>query len=117
MVDAAIETFGKIGQRRKWKQDYSKPWFDKNCSKNRTIIHKARKRYSFLKNAENRRKIRLASKEYKASLNRAFTEYQQTAAEELRNVSKKPSFPKALPFFYLSTTFFISFSVIGLFRN
>jgi uncharacterized phage-associated protein len=26
---------------------------------------------------------------YKASLNRAFTEYQQTAAEELRNVSKK----------------------------
>jgi hypothetical protein len=88
-TDAAIETFGKIGQRRKWKQDYSKPWFDKNCSKNRTIIHKARKRYSFLKNAENRRKIRLASKEYKASLNRAFTEYQQTAAEELRNVSKK----------------------------
>ena len=31
----------------------------------------------------------MASKEYKASLNRAFTEYQQTAAEELRNVSKK----------------------------
>jgi hypothetical protein len=28
-----------------------------------------------------------------------------------------PSFLKALPFFYLSTTFFISFSVIGLFRN
>jgi hypothetical protein len=28
-----------------------------------------------------------------------------------------PSFPKALPFLNLSTTFFISFSVIGLFRN
>lgn len=75
-TDAAIETFGKIGQRRKWKQDDSKPWFDKNCSKNRKRIHKARKRYSFLKNAENRRKMRLASKEYKASLNRALTEYQ-----------------------------------------
>jgi hypothetical protein len=25
-TDAAIETFGKIGQRRKWKQDDSKPW-------------------------------------------------------------------------------------------
>ena len=33
--------------------------------------------------------MRLACKEYKASLNRAFTEYQQKAAEELRNVSKK----------------------------
>jgi hypothetical protein len=31
----------------------------------------------------------LASKEYKALLNRAFTEYQQKAVEELRNVSKK----------------------------
>ena len=46
-TDAAIETFGKIGQRRKWKQYDSKPWFDKNCSKNRKKIHKARKRYSF----------------------------------------------------------------------
>lgn len=52
-------------------------------------FHKARKRYSFLKNAENRRKMRLTSKEYKVSLNRAFTEYQQKASEELRNVSKK----------------------------
>jgi hypothetical protein len=33
--------------------------------------------------------LRLASKEYKALLNRAFTEYQQKAVEELRNVSKK----------------------------
>jgi hypothetical protein len=44
-----LETFGKIGQRGKWKQDDSKPWFDKNCSKNRKKNHKARKRYSFLK--------------------------------------------------------------------
>ena len=43
----------------------------------------------FKKNAEHRRKMRLASKEYKALLNRAFTEYQQKAAKELRNVSKK----------------------------
>jgi ADP-heptose:LPS heptosyltransferase len=74
-TDAAIETFGKIGQRRKWKQDDSKPWFDNNCLKNRKKNHKARKRYSFLKNAENRRNMTLASKEYKVSLNRAFTEY------------------------------------------
>ena len=44
---------------------------------------------AFLKNAENRRKMRLASKEYKASLNRVFTEYQQKTTEELRKVSKK----------------------------
>ena len=39
-IDAAIETFGKIGQQRKWTQDDSKPWFEKNCSKNRNKIHK-----------------------------------------------------------------------------
>ena len=33
--------------------------------------------------------MRLASKKYKVLLNRVFTEYQQKAAEELRNVSKK----------------------------
>jgi hypothetical protein len=33
--------------------------------------------------------MRLASKECKALLNRDFTEYQQKAAEEQRNVSKK----------------------------
>jgi len=59
--------------------------FDKKNSKNRNKFHKAQKRYSFLKNAENRRKMRLTSKEYKVSLNKAFTEYQQKAAEELRS--------------------------------
>ena len=60
------------------------------------IVHKIEKKFikhekdtAFFKNAENRRKMRLASKEYKASLNRVFTEYQQKAAEELRKVSKK----------------------------
>ena len=48
-TDAVIETFGKIGQRGKWKQDDSKPWFDNFFSKNRKKNHKARKRYSFLK--------------------------------------------------------------------
>lgn len=48
-TDAAIETFGKIGQRRKWKHDDSKPWFDKMFSKNRFFFYKAPKRYSFLK--------------------------------------------------------------------
>ena len=32
-TDADIETFGNIGQQGKWKQDDSKPWFDKNCKK------------------------------------------------------------------------------------
>ena len=52
-IDAAIETFGKIGQRIKWKQDDSKPWFEKNCSKNRNKIHKAWKRYSFFFKMQN----------------------------------------------------------------
>ena len=42
-----------------------------------------------MKNAENRRKMRQASKEHKITLNKAFANYQQTAADELRNISKK----------------------------
>ena len=60
----------------------------------RKKFHKARKRYSFLKNAENRRKMRKASKEHKATLSTAYRDYQQKAANELRDISKKD--PKAL---------------------
>ncbi|CAG2230144.1 unnamed protein product [Mytilus edulis] len=70
-------------------EEHSKPWYNRKCSMSRTFFHKARKRYSFLKNAENRRKMRQASKEHKITLNKAFENYQQRAADELRIISKK----------------------------
>lgn len=89
-TNAAEETFGKTGTRKKYyKHKDSKPWFNRKCSISRKKFHKARKRYSFLKNAENRRKMRLASKEHKTTLNNAFVNYQQRAADELRKMSKK----------------------------
>ncbi|VDI44432.1 Hypothetical predicted protein [Mytilus galloprovincialis] len=88
--DAAAETFGKINKHKHfYKHENSKPWFNRKCSMSRKKFHKARKRYSFLKNAENRSKMRQASKEHKITLNKAFANYQQRAADELRNISKK----------------------------
>ena len=94
-TNLANDTFGKISTGKKYfKHEDSKPWFNRKCSISRKKFHKARKRYSFLKNAENRRKMCAASKEHKATLNKAFTDYQQKAAKELRDISRKD--PKAL---------------------
>ncbi|XP_063447874.1 uncharacterized protein LOC134727423 [Mytilus trossulus] len=88
--DAAAETFGKVNKHKHfYKHENSKPWFNRKCSMSRNKFHKARKRYSFLKNAENRSKMRQASKEHKVTLNKSFANYQQRAADELRNISKK----------------------------
>ncbi|CAG2237761.1 unnamed protein product [Mytilus edulis] len=88
--DAAAETFGKVNKHKHfYKHENSKPWFNRKCSMSRKKFHKARKRYSFLKNAENRSKMRQASKEHKITLNKSFANYQQRAADELRNISKK----------------------------
>ncbi|CAC5399716.1 unnamed protein product [Mytilus coruscus] len=88
--NAAAETFGKIKKHKHfYKHENSKPWFNSKCSMSRKKFHKARKRYSFLKNAENRRKMRQASKEHKITLNKSFANYQQKAADELRSISKK----------------------------
>ncbi|CAG2238950.1 unnamed protein product [Mytilus edulis] len=88
--DAAAETFGKVNKHKHfYKHENSKPWFNRKCSMSRKKFHKARKRYSFLKNAENRSKMRQASKEHKITLNKSLANYQQRAADELRNISKK----------------------------
>ncbi|CAC5426463.1 unnamed protein product [Mytilus coruscus] len=88
--NAAAETFGKIKKHKHfYKHENSKPWFNRKCSMSRKKFHKARKRYSFLKNAENRRKMRQASKEHKITLNKSFANCQQKAADELRSISKK----------------------------
>ncbi|CAC5396444.1 unnamed protein product [Mytilus coruscus] len=86
--NAAAETFGKIKKHKHfYKHENSKPWFNRKCSMSRKKFHKARKRYSFLKNAETRRKMRQASKEHKITLNKSFANYQQKAADELRSIS------------------------------
>ncbi|CAC5401729.1 unnamed protein product [Mytilus coruscus] len=88
--NAAAETFGKIKKHKHfYKHENSKPWFNRKCSMSRKKIHKSRERYSFLKNAENRRKMRQASKEHKITLYKSFANYQQKATDELRSISKK----------------------------
>ena len=67
----------------------SKPWFNAKCAMSRKKFHKARKRYSFLKNDENRRMMTLASKEYKVTLNKAFGDFQHKTENELRIASRK----------------------------
>ena len=94
-INAANDTFGKTGVKSKfYKHANSKPYFNRKCSVSRKKFHKARKRYSFLKNAENRRKLREASKGYKATLNKAYIDYQHKTANKLRDMSKKD--PKSL---------------------
>jgi len=91
-TNGAKEIFGNIENRKKYyKQEKSKPWFNRKCALSRKKFHKTRKRYSFLKNAENRKQkqMRLASKEYKTVLNKTFADYQHKAANDLRNLSKK----------------------------
>ena len=89
---AAKEVFGKIGHRKDfYKHENSKPWFNRKCALDRKKFHKARKRYSFLKNDENRKRLRLASRDYKFTLNKAYSDYQFKAANELRKMSKYDS--------------------------
>ena len=88
-TNAANETFGATRNRKPYnKHDDSKPWFNRKCSVKRKLFHKARKRYSFIKNAENRCQMRQASKDYKTTLNKAYTDYQFKAENELRKISK-----------------------------
>ena len=86
---AAAETFGKINkQKNSKKRENSKKWFNEKCELSRKKFHKARKRYSFIKNEENRQLMRAASKEHKITLNSAYRDYQEKTTRELRNLSK-----------------------------
>jgi hypothetical protein len=60
-------------------------------SVSRNKFHKARKRYSFLKNVENRKLMRESSKNYKTTLYNEYNIYQQKFADDLRKISKTDS--------------------------
>ena len=89
---AAKQTFGKLNNRKHfYKHSDSKPWFNKKCADSRNKFHKARKRYSFLKNVENRKLMRESSKNYKTTLYNEYIIYQQKFADDLRKISKTDS--------------------------
>ena len=91
-IYTAEEVFGKVpGRRKYYKHVNSKPWFNRKCCIARQKFHKTRKRYSFLKNADNRTRMRSASRNYKTTLNKAYSDYQQKAANDLRKLSKNNS--------------------------
>jgi hypothetical protein len=86
---AAKQTFGKLNNRKHfYKHSDSKPWFNKKCADSR---NKARKRYRFLKNVENRKLMRESSKNYKTTLYNEYNIYQQKFADDLRKISKTGS--------------------------
>ena len=64
------------------------PWFTKKCFDKRKAFHKARRKYSWVKNAENKANLKSASRLYKTELNKGFSEYSFQMERELRNTSK-----------------------------
>ncbi|CAG2184425.1 unnamed protein product [Mytilus edulis] len=85
----ATKTFGKYKpfKNRKPKSD-NKPWFNKQCFDSRKKFHKARKRYSFIKNADNRKHMKNASKSYKIEISKANELYQRNIGNKLRQTKK-----------------------------
>jgi len=87
-VDLAVQ-FGVVSSKprtadRQWNRANPQVADTKDYQFPDHLLNKLRNRFGEKRSSISGRVI-----EYKVSLNRAFTEYQQKAAEELRNVSKK----------------------------
>ena len=65
------------------------PWFDNSCKVKRKAFHDARKSYNVNRNATNRDRIDIASREYKSQLNKAYNEFQNRVTSEIRCASKR----------------------------
>lgn len=87
---SALSSFGKP-KRRSTEKENHKVWFDKKCAESRAKFHKARNRYSFIKNRENREALKNASKQYKSQMNTSYKNYQHRFEQDLRLTSKKDS--------------------------
>ena len=66
-------------------------WFNAACKDKRKACHRAKNRYSFIKNKENRDAMKLKGKAYKVELNKSFRSFQHKLESDLRNVSKSDS--------------------------
>jgi len=65
------------------------PWFDNSCKVKRKAFHDAGKSYNVNRNAANRDRIYIASREYKSQLNKAYNEFQNRVTSEIRCASKR----------------------------
>ena len=65
------------------------PWFDNSCKVKRKSFHDARTSYNVNRNATNRDRINIASREYKSQLNKAYNEFQNHVTSEIRCASKR----------------------------
>ena len=92
--NAAAKSFGFTNSQRRESRANSKPWFNDECKAKRKQFHKSRKKYSFMKNVENRNLLNAHSKEYKYTLNKNYKKYQSDIERDLREKSKTD--PKSL---------------------
>ena len=93
--ETAADTFGTIVEKTRnlntilpRSSHLTKPWFNKDCDKKRKDFHKAKKRYNEMKNEDNRKELKFASKIYKQELKKSFQNYQLNLERELRQTSK-----------------------------
>ncbi|CAG2217207.1 unnamed protein product [Mytilus edulis] len=78
--NSAKKVFGSNGRKRKTNTNKKfQIWFDNKCFETRKIFHKARNRYSFVKNRENRDAMRKASKQYKNQMNASYNKFQHSS--------------------------------------
>ena len=85
---SALDTFGKIYINNKRRHNNDKPWYNRNVKLREKKNHKARSRYNFVKNKENRKLMKTASKEYKNELTKYFQSFQTRFENGSRNTSK-----------------------------
>lgn len=86
---AATHAFSKKHNHKKYAPHKTfQVWFNGECHESRQKFHKARNRYSFIKNLHNRNELKKASKEYKQNMNKAYNNYKHKMEAELRKTSK-----------------------------
>ena len=78
----------KTKTRIKGKQS-DQVWFSNTCHDKRKSFHKAKNRYSFIKNKENRDAMKKAGKEYKCEMNKCYKKFQHKLESDLRKMIRK----------------------------
>lgn len=66
-------------------------WSNKKCRDKRKVLHKAKNRYSFNKNKENRDEMKKSGKAYRTEMNKSLKSFQHALESDMRKLSKKDS--------------------------
>ena len=94
VLDAAKDTFGIYKTRNVDGNKLSnthKTWFSKTCENKRKKFHKARATYNKNKNYNTRRNMKIHAKEYKRTMQESYRKFNDSFANELRQMSKSDS--------------------------